>query len=199
LIGTSARLLRDFGLFEKRVRALARDDRRARLIMSAPGVGPLVALTYVCAIDDPSRFSSSKRVGPHFSLTPRKYQSGETDVTGWIAKIGDAGVPTALYEAAPGSSIITASANFGRLSARSSVRRPRPRLGHQPCLPLGVIFALALLGLLRDLGASFLRGREPSMARRFDPRVGEPVAFCGRMEARKVSVAHSFFRDAPMR
>ena len=68
--------------------------------MSAPGVGAIVALTYVSAIDDPSRFSSSKRVGPHFGLTPRKYQSGETDVTGRITKIGDAGVRAALYEAA---------------------------------------------------------------------------------------------------
>jgi len=32
-----------------------------------------VALTHVSAIDDPSRFSSSKWVGPHFGLTPRKY------------------------------------------------------------------------------------------------------------------------------
>ena len=34
--------------------------------MSTPGVGPLVALTYVSAIDDPKRFTSSKRVGAHF-------------------------------------------------------------------------------------------------------------------------------------
>jgi transposase len=37
-------------------------------------------------------------------LTPKKYQSGETDVTGRISKIGDGGVRTALYEAAPTSS-----------------------------------------------------------------------------------------------
>jgi transposase len=100
LLSAHAALLREFDMFEKRVRAIARQDKRARLIMSAPGVGVIVALTYVSAIDDPSRFSSSKRVGPHFGLTPRKYQSGETDVTGRIAKIGDAGVRTALYEAA---------------------------------------------------------------------------------------------------
>jgi transposase len=75
-------------------------DTRIRLLMSAPGVGPIVALTYVSAIDDPSRFKSSKGVGAHFGLTPRKYQSGETDVTGRISKIGDASVRTALYEAA---------------------------------------------------------------------------------------------------
>jgi transposase len=39
-------------------------------------------------------------VGAHFGLTPRKYQSGETDVTGRISRIGDHGVRVALYEAA---------------------------------------------------------------------------------------------------
>jgi transposase len=100
LLSAHAALPREFGMFEKLARAMARKDKRVRLMMSAPGVGPIVALTYVSAIDDPSRFSSSKRVGPHFGLTPRKYQSGETDVTGRITKIGDAGARAALYEAA---------------------------------------------------------------------------------------------------
>ena len=68
--------------------------------MSAPGVGAIVALTYVSAVDDPARFKSSKTVAAHFGLTPKKYQSGETDYTGRISKIGDASVRTALYEAA---------------------------------------------------------------------------------------------------
>ena len=68
--------------------------------MSAPGVGAIVSLTFASAIDDVSRFKSSKQVGPHFGLTPKKYQSGETDITGRISKIGDKGVRTALYEAA---------------------------------------------------------------------------------------------------
>ena len=63
-------------------------------------VGAIVGLTYVSAIDDPGRFRSSKAVGAHFGLTPKKYQSGETDVTGRISKIGDGGVRTALYQAA---------------------------------------------------------------------------------------------------
>ena len=93
-------LLRELNGFEKRVRAMAREDKRVRLLMSAPGVGPIVGLTYVAAIDDPGRFKSSKQVGPHFGLTPKKYQSGEKDVSGRISKIGDASVRTALYEAA---------------------------------------------------------------------------------------------------
>ena len=93
-------LLRELNGFEKRVRQQARQDKRVRLIMTAPGVGPIVGLTFVAAIDDPARFKSSKQVGPHFGLTPKKYQSGETDYNGRISKIGDASVRTALYEAA---------------------------------------------------------------------------------------------------
>jgi transposase len=85
---------------EKRLRKQARADDRAQLLMTVPGVGVIVALTYAAAVDDPGRFRSSKAVGAHFGLAPRKYQSGETDVTGRISKIGDAGVRTALYEAA---------------------------------------------------------------------------------------------------
>jgi transposase len=93
-------LLREFKGFEKRVRAMARSDLRARLLMTTPGVGPIVSLTYASAVDDPARFTSSKQTGAHFGMTPKKYQSGETDITGRISKIGDKGVRTALYEAA---------------------------------------------------------------------------------------------------
>ena len=68
--------------------------------MSTPGVGTIVALTYSAAIDDPSRFKSSKTVGAHFGMTPKRYQSGEIDYTGRISKLGDASVRAALYEAA---------------------------------------------------------------------------------------------------
>ena len=85
---------------DKRVLDMARDDENARLLMTTPGVGPIVALTFTAAIDDPSRFKSSKDVGPHFGLTPKKYQSGETDYNGRITKKGDRSVRCALFEAA---------------------------------------------------------------------------------------------------
>ena len=100
LLAVHAVLLREFKAFEKQVRSMARQDAKARLLMSTPAVGPIVALTYASAIDDPGRFKSSKLVGAHFGLTPKKYQSGQTDYTGRISKIGDASVRTALYEAA---------------------------------------------------------------------------------------------------
>ncbi len=100
LLSVHAVLLREFNAFEKRVRDLARQDGKARLLMTTPAVGPIVALTYASAVDDPARFKSSKAAGAHFGLTPRKYQSGETDVSGRISKIGDAAVRSVLYEAA---------------------------------------------------------------------------------------------------
>jgi transposase len=100
LLSVRAVLLREFNDFEKRVRGMARADARTKLLMSTPSIGAIVALTYASAIDDPARFKSSKQVGPHFGLTPRKYQSGETDRTGRISKIGDASVREALYQAA---------------------------------------------------------------------------------------------------
>src|SRR5512136_2427396 len=100
LLSLHAVALREFKSLENSVRQFSRADARVRLLMSAPGVGPLVALTYVAAIDDPARFTSSKSVGAHFGLTPKKYQSGETDVTGAISKTGDAMARSALDEAA---------------------------------------------------------------------------------------------------
>jgi transposase len=57
-------------------------------------------VTFKATVDDPARFTSSKAVGAHFGLTPKKYQSGETDVDGGVSKVGDAMVRTVLYEAA---------------------------------------------------------------------------------------------------
>jgi transposase len=100
MLAVRATLRRELNGFERRLRALARNDARAQLLMSAPGVGTIVSLTFAAAIDDPARFKSSKIVGAHFGLTPTKYQSGETDHSGRISKIGDASVRAALYEAA---------------------------------------------------------------------------------------------------
>jgi transposase len=68
--------------------------------MTVPGVGPLTALTFRATIDQPNRFRKSRDVGAHLGLTPRRYQSGETDVQGRISRCGDELARTALYEAA---------------------------------------------------------------------------------------------------
>ncbi|MFC5087444.1 transposase [Microvirga arabica] len=69
-------------------------------IMTAPGIGSLVALAYISVIDTPDRFSSSSSVGAYLGLTPRRYQSGEIDRSGRISKCGDPLPRTYLFEAA---------------------------------------------------------------------------------------------------
>ena len=100
---------------DKRARDLARDEATCRRLMTVPGVGPLTALTFTSAVDDPGRFGSSKRVGAHFGLTPKKHQSGETDITGGITKAGDGMVRSMLYEAA--QAMLTRTQSFSRLRA----------------------------------------------------------------------------------
>ena len=67
--------------------------------MTAPGVGPVVSLTYRATVDVPARFRKSKSVGAVFGLTCAKYQSGEVDWDGRISRCGDEMMRTMLYEA----------------------------------------------------------------------------------------------------
>lgn len=83
-------------------------DELCRRFCDIPGVGPVTAMSFKAAIDDPTRFAKSKTVGAHFGLTPRRVQSGTSiDFDGHISKRGDGNVRTALYEAA--SAMITRS------------------------------------------------------------------------------------------
>ncbi len=152
LLAARSTLFEQWQKLEKQLRCMAREDRRVRLLMTAPGVGTIVALTYASAIDDPGRFRSSKAIGAHFGLTPRKYQSGETDVTGRISKIGDGSVRTALYEAA--NVILTRPVkgstlkSWGmRLAARAGMRKAKVALARK--------LAVVLHRMLAD-GTSFL-------------------------------------------
>ena len=82
------------------VRLVARDEL-CRRFMAIPGVGPVTALTFSTAIDDPKRFRRSRDVAAYFGLTSKRWQSGTSiDVQGRISKAGDPEVRRALYEAA---------------------------------------------------------------------------------------------------
>jgi transposase len=95
------RVLREqLGILNRRLSVLVRNDDICRRLMTVPGVGPVVALTYRVTVDVPARFRNSKAVGAVFGLTPAKYQSGESDRTGAISRCGDEMMRTMLYEAA---------------------------------------------------------------------------------------------------
>jgi transposase len=85
---------------DRRVRKAAKEDAVCRRFMGVPGVGEITALSFKAAVDDPARFKSSRTVGAHFGLTPRRFQSGEKDNPGRISHAGDADVRATLYAAA---------------------------------------------------------------------------------------------------
>ena len=108
-------LYRTFLTLENRVRNLAKQDPVCQLFMTAPGVGPITALTYKAGVDDPARFRRSRTVAAHFGLTPRRFQSGEIDFDGHISRAGDANVRSTLYVAA--NSMLTRSSKWSPLKA----------------------------------------------------------------------------------
>ena len=84
---------------DRRVKRAASHEEVCLRLMTVPGVGPIAALTFKAAADDPTRFKKSRTVGAHFGLTPRRFQSGEHDNPGRISKAGDSDVRAALYAA----------------------------------------------------------------------------------------------------
>ncbi|MEP2202399.1 MAG: IS110 family transposase, partial [Tateyamaria sp.] len=93
-------LYQHFLELDRRVKRAAGQDGVCMRMMTVPGVGPIAALTFKAAVDDPARFKRSRTVAAHFGLTPRRYQSGEHDNPGRISKAGDRDVRAALYAAA---------------------------------------------------------------------------------------------------
>jgi transposase len=110
------RVLREqITVLHRRLLAIVRDDEVCRRLMTVPGVGPVVALTYRATVDVPARFRNSKAVGAVFGLTPSKYQSGEINRTGTISKCGDEMMRVMLYEAA--QSMLTRTVKWSWLKA----------------------------------------------------------------------------------
>jgi transposase len=98
---TVRRTLREqIGILHRRLLAVVRNDDVCRRLMTIPGVGPVVALTYRTTVDVPARFRNSKAVGAVFGLTPTRYQSGEVNRPGAISRCGDEMMRAMLYEAA---------------------------------------------------------------------------------------------------
>ena len=95
--------------------AVVRGDEVCRRLMTIPGVGPVVALTFRATVDVPARFNTSKKVGAAFGLTPSQNQSGESNRMGGISKCGDEMMRVMLYEAA--QAMLTRSAKWSWLKA----------------------------------------------------------------------------------
>lgn len=85
---------------DKDLLSVARESGLCRRLMTIPGVGPIVALSFIALVDDASRFRKAADIGAFLGLTPRRHQSGEVDYSGRISKCGDAQMRGLLFEAA---------------------------------------------------------------------------------------------------
>jgi transposase len=110
---------------DRQLLAVVRENADCRRLMTIPGVGALVAASFVAAVEAPENFTTSRAVGAWIGLTPRRYQSGEVDYDGHISRRGDARLRALLYEAA--TTMLT------RVQGESDLRRwglaLRKRLG----------------------------------------------------------------------
>ena len=101
MLAARAAIWREYLKLHELVVRIVGQHELCRRYMRIPGVGPITALTFVTAIDDPARFRRSRNVAAYFGLTSKRWQSGSSiDFQGRISKAGDPDVRRALYEAA---------------------------------------------------------------------------------------------------
>jgi transposase len=146
------RVLREqLGILHRQLLAVVRRDEVCRRLMTMPGVGPVVALTFRATIDVPARFTSSKSVGAVFGLTPRRHQSGEIDRMGGISKCGDGMMCTMLFEAAQSLLTRTTKWSWLKLGRETSFSSPVLRkIGSNYCLNSQRTWSVSRSMLLRQ-------------------------------------------------
>ncbi|MFZ2030973.1 MAG: IS110 family transposase [Vitreimonas sp.] len=100
IIRAHGQLMAEYNALNQRVHSEANNDAVCRRLMTIPGVGPITALAFKAAVDDPTRFTSSRDLAAYFGLTPTRFQSGGVDVMRKISKRGDKSMRSLLYDAA---------------------------------------------------------------------------------------------------
>ena len=159
LLVTRAAVVKQLAGIERVVRKTARQDTVVRRLMTAPGIGTIVATTYKAVIDDPRRFAHSRQVGVYLGLTVRLTESGETSYTGRISKCGDKHLRACLFEAA--NALLTRGKDCPlkrwaqRLAAKAGNKKAKVALAHK--------FAVILHRMWVD-GTTFRWGEEEAMA-----------------------------------
>lgn len=85
---------------DEQLEALAESDPTCRLLMSMPGVGPVTAVRFASAIDNPHRFQSAHALESYLGLTPGEDSSSDRKRLTSITKAGSTAVRWTLVQAA---------------------------------------------------------------------------------------------------
>jgi transposase len=118
----------------------AENNTICRNLMTIPGIGPITAVAFTTAVDDPKRFRKSRSVGAYFGLTNRRDQSGERDVAGRISARGDKLVRSYLYEAA--------TALLTRTKSGSALKSWGLRVAKRSCMAKAIIAVARKLAVI---------------------------------------------------
>lgn len=164
MLRVRALLLDELATVDGRLVGLAKSDPVTRLLMTAPGVGVVVALSFRSAVDDPRRFRRTRDAGSWLGLTPRQWQSGKTDIVGLITKAGDARVRTMLFEAA--------ATILGRVRIGSPLKAWGLRIAKRTCMKEAIVavarkLATMLLAMWRSGTAFWATPQDPASAKDF--------------------------------
>jgi transposase len=127
----------------QQARRLAAEHPVCRRLMTVPGVGPITALRFVAAIDDPSRFSTAHRVQSYLGLTPGEHSScmrgGKTGIT----KAGPSELRRCLVQAAWSAMMVRRAHPMLEWARQVAERRSRPVAAVALARKLaGILFAI---------------------------------------------------------
>ena len=107
-------LNRQIGSMDQQIETLAAKYPEIRLLRTAPGVGPVVAVAYVLTLDRPDA-AANRSAGAFLGLRPKQSQSGESDPQMRISKTGDGYLRSLLVQ--------SAQYILGRFGPDSALRR----------------------------------------------------------------------------
>lgn len=160
LLEALAAIEAQIAVLDKRVRAMVQTSQPCWHLTSVPAVGPITALAFVAAVEDPVRFKRSRDIGAYLGLTPKRHQSGERDIESGISRQGDAMARHYLYEAA--NCLLTTWS--GQSPLKSWGLRLLRRIGPKKArVAVARKLACLLLRLWKD-GAHYNEGGSPAKA-----------------------------------
>jgi transposase len=95
---------------EARFAAMHRDNAISQLLATAPGIGPVIGLTFAIEVDA-SAFESGRHLAAWLGLTPQEHSTGGKQRMGGISRAGNERLRSLLVEGA--MSVITAVERHG--------------------------------------------------------------------------------------
>lgn len=139
---------------DRQVATLARSNPTCVRLMTVPGVGPITALSFVAAIDDPNRFTRSCRVASYLGLTPGEDSSSQRERRTGITKAGPSSLRRTLIQAAWSAVRTRPNDPMVRWAVQIGTRRPMP----VAVVALARKISCILFALWRD-GTTYQRDR----------------------------------------